>query len=45
MIVRHTFPLDAEYDLQIGPGGAGGIGARRRRAAPDDRRHDRRRAA
>ena len=27
MIVRHTFPLDAEYDLQIGPGRAGGIGA------------------
>jgi len=27
MIVRHTFPLDAEYDLQIGPGRAGGLGA------------------
>ena len=27
MIVRHTFPLDADYDLQIGPGRAGGIGA------------------
>jgi len=27
MIVRHTFPLDAEYDLQIGPGRSGGIGA------------------
>jgi mono/diheme cytochrome c family protein len=27
MIVRHTFPLDADYDLQIGAGRAGGIGA------------------
>ena len=27
MMVRHTFPLDAEYDLQIGPGRTGGIGA------------------
>ena len=27
MIVRHTFPLDADYDLQIGPGRSGGIGA------------------
>jgi len=27
MVVRHTFPLDAEYDLQIGPGRTGGIGA------------------
>jgi hypothetical protein len=27
MIVRHTFPLDADYELQIGPGRAGGIGA------------------
>jgi mono/diheme cytochrome c family protein len=27
MIVRHTFPLNADYDLQIGPGRSGGIGA------------------
>jgi mono/diheme cytochrome c family protein len=27
MIVRHTFPLDADYDLQIGPGRSGGLGA------------------
>jgi len=27
IIVRHTFPLDADYDLQIGAGRAGGIGA------------------
>jgi mono/diheme cytochrome c family protein len=27
LIVRHTFPLDADYDLQIGPGRSGGIGA------------------
>ena len=27
MMVRHTFPLNAEYDLQIGPGRTGGIGA------------------
>ena len=27
MMVRHTFPRDAEYDLQIGPGRTGGIGA------------------
>jgi hypothetical protein len=27
LIVRHTFPLDADYDLQIGAGRAGGIGA------------------
>jgi hypothetical protein len=27
MIVRHTFPLNADYDLQIGPGRSGGLGA------------------
>ncbi|HKH71190.1 MAG TPA: DUF1587 domain-containing protein, partial [Vicinamibacterales bacterium] len=27
MIVRHTFPLNADYDVQIGPGRSGGIGA------------------
>lgn len=27
LIVRHTFPLNADYDLQIGPGRSGGIGA------------------
>jgi hypothetical protein len=27
MVVRHTFPLNADYDLQIGPGRSGGIGA------------------
>jgi mono/diheme cytochrome c family protein len=27
MVVRHTFPLSADYDLQIGPGRSGGIGA------------------
>jgi hypothetical protein len=27
MIVRHTFPLNADYDLQIGPGRSGGIGS------------------
>jgi hypothetical protein len=26
MIVRHTFPLDAEYDLQIGQAGGGRLG-------------------
>ena len=26
MIIRHTFPLDAEYDLQIGAGGGGRLG-------------------
>src|SRR5262245_11212720 len=26
MIVSHTFPLDADYDLQIGPGRSGGLG-------------------
>ena len=31
LIVRHTFPLDAEYDLEIGGGGGGGgrLGAAR----------------
>ena len=27
LIVRHTFPLNADYDLQIGPGRSGGLGA------------------
>jgi mono/diheme cytochrome c family protein len=27
MIVRHTFPLNADYDLQIGLGRSGGLGA------------------
>ena len=27
MIVRHTFPLNADYDVQIGPGRSGGLGA------------------
>ena len=27
MIVRHTFPLNADYDLQIGPGRSGGTSA------------------
>jgi mono/diheme cytochrome c family protein len=27
MIIHHTFPLNADYDLQIGPGRSGGIGA------------------
>ena len=26
IIVRHTFPLDAEYDLQVGQGGGGRLG-------------------
>jgi mono/diheme cytochrome c family protein len=26
MVIRHTFPLDAEYDLQIGAGGGGRLG-------------------
>jgi mono/diheme cytochrome c family protein len=44
MIVRHTFPLNADYDLQIGPGRSGGIGAGRHRASAGHRRHDRRSA-
>src|SRR5699024_4072861 len=27
MLVRHTFPLDAEYDFGLGGGGPGGAGA------------------
>ena len=27
VVVRHTFPLDAEYDLQVGAGGGGRLGA------------------
>ena len=28
-VVRHTFPLDAEYDLEVGAGGAPALGAAR----------------
>src|SRR5687768_2216795 len=34
LIVRHTFPLDAEYDLEIGGGGGGGRLGAARGAAP-----------
>jgi hypothetical protein len=29
LIVRHTFPLDAEYDVEVGAGGGPGLGAAR----------------
>ena len=46
MVVRHTFPLDAEYDLQIGQAGGGAPRRRRRRPAAQRRslRDARRRA-
>jgi hypothetical protein len=39
IVVRHTFPLDAEYDLEIGSGGPAPLGGPRGGGAPavDDR--------
>ena len=34
IVVRHTFPLDAEYDLQVGPGRSARGSAGRRAAGP-----------
>ena len=41
MLVRHTFPLDAEYEFSVAGGGAGGGGG----GGGGDRRHARRREA
>ena len=47
IVVRHTFPLDAEYDLQVGQAGGARLGgppggrSARRRSLRDDRRRAR----
>ena len=33
LLIHHTFPLDAEYDLEVGAGGGGALGAARGRGA------------
>ena len=38
IVLRHTFPLDAEYDLEIGSGGPAPLGGPRGGGAPRGRR-------
>jgi len=39
LVIRHTFPLDAEYDLEIGAGGGGRLGGPRGGGPPADDRY------